>query len=287
MAARGHRTRYYPSPLSRRGEQFPQAASDAILVLTELQYRILKRIKPVTQRPEVLYSENGKLAALLGDSVFAEAKGKTVLDFGCGNGLESIELARRGAARVLGIDIRENAVERARHNARLAGVHDICKFGVEIHEKVDLIVSIDCFEHFSDPAAILTEMCMLLKPGGAVFVSFGPTWYHPFGGHLFSVFPWAHLIFSEEALICWRNDIRTDGATRFSEVEGGLNQMTIRRFEHLVRGSSFRIDFLEAAPIRAFRFIHNRLTREWTTSIVRCKLVKKVRTAQRSLNAVK
>src|ERR1041385_4952904 len=39
----------------------------------------------------------------------------------------------------------------------------------------DIIVSIDAFEHFSDPAAILTLMGTLLKPGGALFASFGPT----------------------------------------------------------------------------------------------------------------
>jgi hypothetical protein len=50
--------------------------------------------------------------------------------------------------------------------------------------------------------------------------------------------------------------------------------MTIRRFEHLVWESDFRIEFLETVPIRALRIVHNRLTREWTTSIVRCKLLK-------------
>ncbi len=37
-----------------------------------------------------------------------------------------------------------------------------------------------------------------VHPHGAVYASFGPTWYHPLGGHLFSVFPWAHPIFSEK-----------------------------------------------------------------------------------------
>jgi hypothetical protein len=47
-----------------------------------------------------------------------------------------------------------------------------------------------------------------LNPGGEVAASFGPTWYHPLGAHLFGVFPWAHLISSEEALIRWRSDFR-------------------------------------------------------------------------------
>jgi hypothetical protein len=118
-------------------------------------------------------------------------------------------------------------------------------------------------------------MNRLLQPAGEVLVSFGPTWYHPLGGHLFSVFPWAHLIFSEKALIRWRSDYRTDGATRFSEVAGGLNQMTIERFEELVAASPLRFASLELVPIRKLRRFQNRLTREFTTSIVRCRLVKR------------
>ena len=112
----------------------------------------------------------------------------------------------------------------------------------------------------------------LLVPRGRVLTSFGPTWYHPYGGHLFSVFPWAHLLFSEAALIRWRSDIRSDGATRFSEVEGGLNQMSIARFEALVTRSRFIVRRLDAIPIRRKKMLGTRLTREFTTSIVRCVL---------------
>jgi len=118
-------------------------------------------------------------------------------------------------------------------------------------------------------------MYNLLKPGGCVLASFGPTWYHPLGGHLFSVFPWAHLLFSEPALIRWRANVRPDGATRFSEVEGGLNQMTIARFERLVSTSQFKIQEIETVPIRKLRPIHCRVTREFTTAVVRAKLIPK------------
>ena len=103
--------------------------------------------------------------------------------------------------------------------------------------------------HFADPAGILRITNTLLPPTGEVLVSFGTTWYHPWGGHLFSVFPWAHLIFSEKALIRWRSTFKTDGATRFSEVAGGPNQMTIAKFEELVAGSPLRFASLELVPI--------------------------------------
>jgi len=115
----------------------------------------------------------------------------------------------------------------------------------------------------------------LLQPTGEVLVCFGPTWYHPLGGHLFSVFPWAHLIFSEKALIRWRSTFKTDGATRFSEVAGGLNQMTIAKFEELIAGSPLELASLELVPIKKLRHFHNRFTREFTTAVVRGRLVKR------------
>ena len=41
----------------------------------------------------------------------------------------------------------------------------------------------------------------------------------------------SHVLFSESALVRWRALSRNDGATRFAEVAGGLNEMTIARFE--------------------------------------------------------
>jgi hypothetical protein len=142
-------------------------------------------------------------------------------------------------------------------------------------QKADIIFSIDAFEHFDDPEFILREMDSMLAPDGEIWISFGPPWYHPVGGHLFSVFPWAHLVFSEKALIRWRSDFKHDGATRFSEVAGGLNQITIARFERIVQASPLRIASLNVVPIRKLKPLHNRLTREFTTAVVRCHLLKK------------
>jgi SAM-dependent methyltransferase len=243
---------------------------------TTAQYRLLKAIapgEPAHMTGEV-YRNRSKLEVLLGSTLLERLRGKVVLDFGCGSGECAVDLAERGAARVIGLDIRSSALDQARRLAAERGCADRCEFTTATSEAVDAVVSIDAFEHFANPAAMLSEMYRLLKPGGEVAVSFGPTWYHPLGGHLFSVFPWAHLVFSESALIRWRSDIRDDGARRFSEVEGGLNQMTIGRFERIVNGSQFRIAMLEAVPIRKLRWLHNGVTREFTTAVVRCLLAR-------------
>lgn len=219
------------------------------------------------------YAGKSKLDELLGRDFLDNIESKTVIDFGCGEGHETVDMARRGASRVIGIDIREHVLESARELALREGVADRCKFTTNCEEKADVIVSVDSFEHFDNPANILQVMSSMLRPGGCVWSSFGPTWYHPRGGHLFSVFPWAHLIFTEGALIRWRSDFKDDGATRFGEVAGGLNQMTIRRFERIVADSPFSIEVLKLVPIRGVRHLWSAWTREFFTSVVQCKLV--------------
>jgi SAM-dependent methyltransferase len=219
------------------------------------------------------YTAKSKLEVLLGPDFWREIKNRVIVDFGCGYGSDAVEMAQRGARKVIGIDIQERFLAKARERAKRLGVSDRCAFATKADERADVIVAIDSFEHFDNPEAVLKTMAGVIKPDGCVIASFGPTWYHPLGGHLFSVFPWAHLIFTEDALIRWRSDFKSDGAKRFREVEGGLNQMTIRRFERIVRKSPFKFAQFEAVPINKLRLVANRLTREFTTAVVRCKLV--------------
>jgi SAM-dependent methyltransferase len=220
------------------------------------------------------YRGRSKLQCLFGDELFEQVKGKVVIDFGCGEGYEAIELARNGASKVIGIDIRESTLDRARAHATEAGVEALCHFDRVTNESADMVISVDTLEHVASPSLALRQMWDLLAPGGVLKVSFGPPWYHPYGGHLFSVFPWAHLLFSEAALIQWRSDIRRDGARAFNEVAGGLNQMTLRRFERLIQGQGMRVERLEMVPIRKLARVHNRWTREFTTSVLHCELRK-------------
>lgn len=243
----------------------------------ELGYQLLKRIAPnghgAIRMDGSAYTGRSKLRVLLGDELLERLQGRDVVDFGCGRGAEAVELAQLGARSVVGVDIQEHLLADARNHAQQAGVTERVSFVTQFSGPAHTIVSIDAFEHFSDPGEILRIMREMLQSGGEVIASFGPTWYHPLGGHLFSVFPWAHLLFTERALVRWRSDFKHDGATRFGEVAGGLNQMTIRRFRSLVRESSFSVVSITPIPIRPLRWIHNRWTEEFTSAIVRVVLV--------------
>jgi len=238
---------------------------------------VLKRLCPDGETGYMTgeaYANKSKLRVLFGDQFLDEVRGRTVIDFGCGHGDESVEMALAGARRVLGVDISDRYLEIARGRAAAAGVSDRCAFMRVPDERADIVVSLDSFEHFSDPASILRIMDDYLKPDGRVFATFGPTWYHPLGGHLFSVFPWAHLLFTERSLLRWRKTFHPEQtATSFEEC--GLNRITISRFERVIADSPFKFESFEARPIRGIRWLSHRLLREFGTSTVRCTLTKR------------
>lgn len=241
----------------------------------QVGYTMLRFIAPGNKFTEKESGDGGtdtKIEQFFGKNFFASIQGKTVIDFGCGCGDQSVEMARKGAARVIGVEIQEHLLERARLNAKRSGASDRCVFAANTNELADVIISKDAFEHFADPAAILQLMRSLLRPDGCVLAAFGPTWLHPYGGHLFSVFPWSHLLFTEKSQIRWRADFKTDGATRFTEVAGGLNKLTIAQFERIVAASPFRLEWLDTVPIKGIAMFKTRLLREFGSSIVRCKL---------------
>src|SRR5205823_4418180 len=120
-----------------------------------LQVGLLKRLSRSGRGGDESYSPESKVANCLGESFVKGIAGKTVIDFGCGEGDAAIELAKCGAERVIGVDIREEVLQLARQKARKANVEHVCSFAQSTKERADIVISLDAFEHFSDPAAIL------------------------------------------------------------------------------------------------------------------------------------
>ena len=106
-------------------------------------------------------------------------EGETVVDLGCGGGIDALLAARRvGAAGfVHGIDMTSEMLDLARRNAATAGVENI-DFLLGVIEDlplpdgtVDVVVS-NCVVNLSDDAAaVLSEMYRVLRPGGRVALS--------------------------------------------------------------------------------------------------------------------
>lgn len=62
------------------------------------------------------------------DRLGRNVAGRSVLDVGCGSGIYCLEAARRGAARVVGIDAAENMIALARTRAAALGYAGVCEF---------------------------------------------------------------------------------------------------------------------------------------------------------------
>jgi SAM-dependent methyltransferase len=105
------------------------------------------------------------------------------------------------------------------------------------------VLSKDTFEHVGDPEGYIAEMRRLAAPGGLIVIGFGPLWKSPFGGHIdfMTGMPWAHLLFPEGVIMQERRRFRPDeDARRFEDIKGGLNRMTLERFETIMAGSGLR-----------------------------------------------
>ncbi len=86
--------------------------------------------------------------------------GKTVLDIGCNGGFYSIELKRRGAARVLGIDSDDEYLAQARFAAEVTGQDiEFRKLSVyqvgDLREKFDLVIFMGVLYHLRHPLLAL------------------------------------------------------------------------------------------------------------------------------------
>ena len=110
-------------------------------------------------------------------SSLSPMNGLKVLDVGCGGGILSDSMARKGAT-VLGIDLASKALKVAQLHALEAQTQ-----GVEYREisaealaaeqpgTFDMVTCMEMLEHVPDPAAVVKACADLVKPGGYVFFS--------------------------------------------------------------------------------------------------------------------
>lgn len=180
-----------------------------------------------------------------------DLSGRTVLDFGCGFGSMSFVVASRNARRVVGVDIDDDRLEYARRklSTDYASLSPNLQFSrpeeLRSHETFDFVISEDSFEHYEDPARIMTMIRGYLGENGKVLIGFGPLWKSPRGGHLgyMTKLPWAHLLFPERVILRERRRYRPlERARTFSEVRGGLNKMTLEKFTRTMAETGYEVE---------------------------------------------
>ncbi len=103
--------------------------------------------------------------------------GKSVLDVGCGGGILSDSMARKGAE-VTGIDLSTKALRVAQLHALEANTANVSyreisaeAMALEQPGSFDVVTCMEMLEHVPDPASVVKACSELVKPGGWVFFS--------------------------------------------------------------------------------------------------------------------
>jgi len=146
------------------------------------------------ERFDAIYEKDKPIHHRIGDASFRRvileryslvvnaigAPGAHVLDVGCGPGRYGIELARRGAARCVGVDVAPAMIDIARAEAQRAGVADRCAWTVadwlawRSEESFDAVVAMGYYDYVEDPLPHLEKM--IGRARGRVFASFPKRW---------------------------------------------------------------------------------------------------------------
>jgi tRNA (mo5U34)-methyltransferase len=94
------------------------------------------------------------------DMIAPDLSGRTVLDIGCNAGFYAMEMKRRGAARVVGVDFDEGYLKQARFAAKVSGldiefrrlsVYDLATLG----ERFDIVLFMGVLYHLRFPLLAL------------------------------------------------------------------------------------------------------------------------------------
>ena len=126
-------------------------------------------------------------------------KNVQILDLGCGGGLLTVEIAKKGFKNIKGVDLSPNSIKEAIKNSKKLLLDVEFKVGnaYEIPFKensFDIVIVADVLEHLNDLKSAMKEINRILKKGGLIFFetidrNFFSNLIVKFLGEIFGVIP--------------------------------------------------------------------------------------------------
>lgn len=163
VAGRGHIGRLLRSIDQRAGVFAPRGAG------------LYNAVAPAILRP--LYRRVAE-DVVIEPGLAGAAEISAVLEIGSGPGELAVEVARRlPGGEIVGIDLAQAMIDRATERARAAGLDQRVRFELAdaaalpiLDASFDVAVSTLSLHHWSDPAAVFTEIARVLRPGGVALI---------------------------------------------------------------------------------------------------------------------
>ena len=102
-------------------------------------------------------------------------QGETILDVGCGRGIDGVEMAKKGAL-VIGLEPSNIMVRHAKNNISQNGAGMGLVQGVGEHlpfqlRSVDKVVCKGALDHFPSPAMVMEQIALVLRPEGKAIIA--------------------------------------------------------------------------------------------------------------------
>lgn len=127
--------------------------------------------------------------------------GKTILDFGCGNGAQTVELLTAGCS-IVAVDIDRGDLERLSLFIKEREIENILPVQYEgttlpiADNSVDVVVSYEVLEHVRSESHALNEIHRVLKAGGELVMSVpNKAWVFETHGADLPLVPWNRVPF--------------------------------------------------------------------------------------------
>jgi SAM-dependent methyltransferase len=149
-----------------------------------------------------------------------------ILEVGCGDAMAGYMLSIHGHDVVVS-DMDDWREPRAKS---LEFCRRILEEGLPYDDaSFDLIFSYNSFEHFADPGKCFAELTRLTKPGGIVYLSYGPLYASPWGLHAWSSLnmPFPQFLFSETFI---QERLRQTGVNDLGKQTDSLQPLNKWRF---------------------------------------------------------
>src|SRR4030043_1653997 len=128
--------------------------------------------------PEVVYPDAEFLFRRMNEVTLESVnarQGEVILDIGCGRGIDGGEMAKKGAL-VIGLELSKIIIKRAKEYISQNGTSMSLIQGVGEHlplqaQSVDKVVCKGALDHFPDPAMVMEQIALVLKPGGEATIA--------------------------------------------------------------------------------------------------------------------
>lgn len=131
----------------------------------------------------------------------AAAGAVSFLEIACSDGMVSAMLQRAGRA-ATAIDCRASAFD-PRAQAAGARLLEMDAEALAFEDaSFDFAFSYNAFEHFPDPERVLGEMARVVRPGGGIYLRFGPLYDSPWGQHAYRTItvPYCQFLFPADVM---------------------------------------------------------------------------------------